>query len=37
MNKTSGAANSLPGYTGYKPAYIREAAEAASVQEMTIR
>ena len=29
MNNTSGAANTLPGYTGYKPAYIREEAEAA--------
>ena len=37
MNNQSGPANKLPGYTGYKPAYIREEAEnaeAAAMQEV---
>ena len=37
MNTQTGAANTLPGYTGYKPAYIREEQEAATIREMTMR
>ena len=34
MNVTTGAANTLPGYTGYKPAYIQEEADQAQAIAM---
>ena len=37
MNNVQGAANTLPGYTGYKPAYLQEEQEVANVQSMTLR
>ena len=37
MDKQAGAANTLPGYTGFRPSHIREEAEAYRVKEMTIR